>query len=471
MPLELRQTLNLKQTIIMTQYLQQAIHLLQLSHTDLIETVNRELMQNPMLEERIPENRDEVKDDRSDIDSLIYEKEIADSADLENYLGEFSSLPKSMHLDLGDDNEGNPIEECFATRPTLEGHLRWQLWLSDLSEAEKIIGEEIIGNLNSKGFLNASLEDIAQLTGKTVDDVSFVLKKIQKFDPIGVAARSIIESLLIQIDSLGYFRDRILVDIVSSYLDDLEKHNYQLIMRKLKIDEEILKDYITIIKSLDPMPGAHFSSDPIPYIIPDAYIFKLEGKVHVVLNDDDLPVITLSNECRRLAKEASGEDKKYFSEKLRSANLIIKTLQQRQTTLLRVIECIVKHQEDFFNKGASGLKPLILRDIADDLNMHESTISRVTSNKYVSTEFGVLELKYFFSGALASEDGNEITSKSVKMLLEKLIAEEAKKNPLSDSLLAEKINAELNTDISRRTVAKYRMAIGIPSSSKRKILF
>ncbi|MDL2314391.1 RNA polymerase factor sigma-54 [Desulfovibrio sp. OttesenSCG-928-C14] len=296
-----------------------------------------------------------------------------------------------------------------------------------------------------------------------------VLASVQRFDPVGVAARTPQECLLVQVGVLGYDRDPVLVSLIRDHLEDLEARRYKPLMRKFKLGPDDLREYLEIIQTLDPVPGASFGDVEPNYVAPDVYVYKYEGDFFIVLNDEGLPQLQLSSLYGdSLAVQAGGKDKDYFQERMRSAAWLIKSLHQRQRTLYKVMESIVKHQRDFFEEGPARLRPLILKEIAEDVGMHESTISRVTSNKYAATPYGVFELKYFFNSSLALADGNEVGSESVKVLIKKYIAEEDHKAPLSDEKIVEMLQEALSLNIARRTVAKYRTALGIPSSSKRK---
>ncbi|MDR3357963.1 MAG: RNA polymerase factor sigma-54 [Desulfovibrio sp.] len=476
MALEFRQQLKLNQQLFMTPQLQQAIRLLQLSRLELLETVQQELQENPFLEESQTEDSidDETVEDfrRDNAGNDAYDRELNRNADWEDYLGEFASTPRlSQKHEAESPDEIASLESRHAAKPTLESHLLWQLHLSAMNGAEKGIGEEIIGNLSSSGYLRATLKEIADLSSSTVEEARRVLERIQLFDPVGVAAHDAKECLLIQIKNLGYDRDPVLVEIVQSHLEDLEARRYKPLLRKLRLDFEDLKEYLNIIQSLDPLPGASFGGGDPVYISPDAYIYKIDDEFVILLNDEDLPQLRLSSLCGVKIKYSSEKEKEYCGEKMRAASWLIKSLQQRQRTLYKVMESIVRHQRGFFEHGITKLVPLVLKDIADDIDMHESTISRITTNKYVATPHGMFELKFFFNSGLELEDGNQVASESVKILIKNFIAAENSCTPLSDERLAEMIKEALQVNIARRTVAKYRTALNIPSSSKRKKYF
>lgn len=473
MALELRQQLKMSQQLAMTPQLQQAIKLLQLSRLELLETVQQEMLENPFLEEASPETITETPMEAGrELDNEAYDRELAQDASWEDYLGEFASTPKSSQThEYEAAEEISPLEARCASKPTLEGHLLWQLRLSTMSEAQKEIGEIIIGNLASSGYLHASIEELAEMAHASQEDVRTVLEKIQLMDPVGVAARDAKECLLIQLKNLKYDRDPILVDLVKNHLEDLEAKRYKPLLKKFKLDMEDLQEYIDIIRSLDPLPGSSFSGSEPSYISPDIYVYKVGDDFVITLNDSGLPQLTISEMADMDLSHATENEKKYFTEKTRAASWLIKSLYQRQRTLYKVTESIVRHQRAFFENGVTHLAPLILKDIADDIEMHESTISRITTNKYVATPYGIFELKFFFNSGLELADGSQVGSESVKALIKKFISEEDPKNPLSDEKIGEMLKEHLKVNIARRTVAKYRTALDLPSSSRRKKQF
>lgn len=475
MALELRQQLKLSQQLVMTPQLQQAIKLLQLSRVELLETVQQELMENPFLEESVdeaPVQAEELRPLSADADDA-YSKEAARNADWEDYLGDFSSTSRQSSARENEifSEDGFSFEARYSAKPTLEGHLHWQLRLSRLTEKQKEIGEAIIGNLSSSGYLQATHEDIATLAGVSTQEVESVLRAVQRFDPVGVASHTAQECLMVQLEVLGYDRDPVLTSLVSEHLEDLEARRYKPILRKFKLSPEDLKEYLDIIQSLDPLPGASFGGGEPSYVSPDVFVYHLDDEFLIALNDEGLPQLHLSSFYEDSLRAAKDADREYFQEKMRAAAWLIKSLHQRQRTLYKVMESIVRFQKDFFLNGVSGLKPLILKDIADDISMHESTVSRITSNKYAATPYGIFELKYFFNSALSLDDGSEVGSESVKALIKKYIAAEDCKEPLSDERIGELLKEDLKVNIARRTVAKYRTALDIPSSSKRRAFF
>ncbi len=471
MALELRQQLKLTTQLVMTPQLQQAIKLLQLSRVELLETVQGELLENPFLEEAQEDFTPEAGENAREAggDDTGYEKELTRNADWEDYLGEFASTPRlSQSREHESYDDLTPFEARYSSKPSLEGHLLWQLRLSFLTDAQKEIGEIIIGNLSSTGYLQATPEEMADMAESTPEEVLKVLEAVQQFDPVGVAARTPQECLLVQLKVLRYDRDPVLVELVREHLEDLEERRYKPLLRKFKLDMEELKEYMDIIQSLDPLPGASFGGGESGYVSPDVFVYRHGEDFLIVLNDDGLPHLQLSPMYDMQLAAMSDKEKDYCSEKMRSASWLIKSLHQRQRTLYKVMESIVRHQKAFFREGVSRLAPLILKDIAEDIEMHESTVSRITTNKYAATPHGVFELKFFFNSALELDDGSQVGSESVKALIKKFIAEENAKDPLSDEKIGEMLKEQLKVNIARRTVAKYRTAMDIPSSSRRR---
>jgi RNA polymerase sigma-54 factor len=480
MGLELRQQLKLTQQLVMTPQLQQAIKLLQLSRLELVESIQQELMENPFLEELdaevadtapTPDNLDDYEGAHNTAESQAKE-EVMRTADWENYLGEFSSVTKqSMGRELEVPEEGLSLEARLTCRPSLEGHLSWQMRLSRFTEEELDIGDVIIGNLDSRGYLQASVEELQTLlNGVGAEAVESVIQRIQRLDPVGVAARTVQECLLVQMEVLG-IDDPILMSLVRDHLEDLEKHRYKPLTKKFKISMDDLKVYLDLMQTLEPMPGANFFSGDPQYVSPDVFVFKNGEDFVIVLNEDGFPRLQLNSYYVENIKAKTSVEKDYFQDKIRSAEWLMKSLYQRQRTLYKVMESIVRFQRGFFEEGVSRLKPLILKEVAEDISMHESTVSRITTSKYVATPHGIYELKFFFNSALDLDDGTQVGSESVKALIKQLIADENDKRPLSDEQIGEILKQKLEVNIARRTVAKYRTAMNIESSSKRKQVF
>jgi RNA polymerase sigma-54 factor len=490
MAFELKQNLKLSQQLIMTPQLQQAIKLLILSRQELVETINQEMEENPLLEEAAPEEagleelRANVEDDVQSIEKeeskvpehtaeLTGEGDGREEFDWNNYLEDYG--PVGVSYDRAD-GDAPTLDNVLTESPSLVEHLMWQMKLSPFTEEEMHVGSQIVGNLDQNGYLCATLPEIAQLENVTEDFVEVVLKKVQDFDPAGVAARNLQECLLIQARVLNK-ENHLLEVIIQEHLKDLELKNYVHIARKLKAPLRDVEIAVLLISKMDPRPGAIYSEEKVQSIIPDVYVVKSGDDYKIILNDDGLPRLRISNFYREIMAGVGGRDhaeeengKKYIRDKVQSATWLIKSIQQRQKTIYKVAESIVKHQRDFFDKGIDYLKPLVLRNIADDVEMHESTISRVVTNKYLHSHRGIFEMKYFFGSSIARTSGENIASKSVKEEIRHLIAKEDPKKPYSDCEIVELLKAR-NIDIARRTVAKYREMIGILPSSKRKKYF
>ena len=459
----------------MTPQLQQAIKLLQLSRLELVETVQQALLENPVLEERTPENDPESEMQQAPESSSdapkefdVQEKSLLKSAEWDDYLGNFSSTSRqASERELPE--EMASFETMHAAKPTLESHLLWQLHLSNLTDRQKEIGEAIIGSLDSQGYLHSSVEDIASICQAEPDEIEDVLPIVQQFDPVGVASRSLAECLLVQIDFLGK-DDPILRALIRDHLEDVENDNLQALAKRFQVSREDIKAYVQIIQGLDPRPGSSFGGGETFYISPDAYVYAYGDEFVIVLNDEGFPDLQISPFYSQLLESKnSHESKQYLQEQMRQGLWLLKSIQQRQRTLYKVLESIVRFQREFFVHGVSQLKPLVLKDVADEIEVHESTVSRITTNKYVATPFGIFELKYFFNSGLGTSSGEQVASESVKAAIKSLINSEDASRPWSDKQLVERLNEELQVNnIARRTVAKYREAMGIPSSTKRK---
>lgn len=485
MALDLRLDLKMSQQLVMTPQLQQAIKLLQLSRMDLIDAVRDELMENPLLEElteidahaaRVEgaeevakrEKKEEAKEATGDAEAESTREQIDWDSYFENYT---APTPGTGTQRLRDDDL--PGYEATLTRPTtLMDHLLWQLQVSDFTEQEERVAWGLIGNIDDDGYLKGvTLQQMAEELDQDPEYVEEVLEMVQEFDPLGVGSRDLRECLLIQARHLEL--GAIVEDIIGDHLDNLEKKNYGAIVRAMDIELEEVIEAAKLISQLEPRPGRPFVGDEPRYITPDIYIRKTEdGGYSAFLNEDGMPRLRISQFYRNaLKQEDTSEAKKYVTEKLNSAQWLIKSIQQRQRTIVKVTESIIKFQREFFDKGVEHLKPLILRDVAEDIGMHESTVSRVTTNKYVHTPRGIFELKYFFNSSIQGTGSQgDLASEAVKSKIRVLVAHEDPKRPHSDQKLVELLKKD-NVKIARRTVAKYREAMGILPSSKRKCLF
>jgi RNA polymerase sigma-54 factor len=477
MALELRQSLKLTQQLVMTPQLQQAIKLLQLSRLELLENIHQELETNPLLEEASGEVYEDGEPSAEDSgepagEATFQEVEIIEKTredfDWESYLDEYSA--STPVLAERDPSQETPAYDLHLTRKaSLYDHLAWQLRLSAMDLREREIGDLILGNLNKDGYLDATLEEIAQMGGASIEEVEKVLAKIQRFDPLGIAARDPRECLLIQAQSLE-LQDDLVVRIIRDHLQYLENKNYQGLVRVLKRSPEEIQDAINVILNLDPRPGRIFSEEDVQYISPDIYVYKVDDDFVISLNEDGMPKLRVSSyykEALANGSELTAGAKEYIHTKLRSAAWLIKSIHQRQRTIYKVTQSIINIQRDFFERGVAYLRPMVLRDIAEDVGMHESTISRVTTNKYVHTPQGIFELKYFFNNSISSFIGEPVASESVKERIKQIIGAENPANPYSDNEIVAMLKKE-NIDIARRTVAKYREMLRILSSNKRR---
>lgn len=476
MAIELKQSLNLTQQLIMTPQLQQAIKLLQLSRLELLDTITEEMEINPVLEERVSGETEEdartedvkevVGESTSDFPEVKVEERARDDVDWENYLSEYNTGWAGTPYE---ERETPPFENLTSTKTSLNSHLMWQLNMSNLDNEQREIGVHIIGNLNGDGYLDLELEEISRTTGYSMEKVVETLYCIQAFDPIGVAARDTKESLLIQ----ARFHDlggTTVEKIITDHLKDLEVKKYDRIAKELSVPLEAVLKAVSIIQGLEPKPGRAYSEEETIYITPDIYVFKVGDNYQIVLNEDGLPKLRINSYYKDVLKTKdtlSENAREYIQEKLRSAAWLIKSIHQRQRTIYRVTESIVRFQGDFFDKGITCLKPLVLRDVAEDIEMHESTVSRVTTNKYVFTPQGTFELKFFFNSSINSIEGDAVASESVKEHIRNIIKAENKRKPCSDQEIV-RILKKKNINVARRTVAKYRESMAILPSRKRK---
>lgn len=534
MGFDLKQQLNISQRLehrlVMTQQMQQAISMLQLSHLELIEQINEELLENPILQEADDASGDDASGDDSSGDDSPGDDVSRDSLELAS-LGddgagrdslELPSLGDGGPVDGGGDESGvdallaevpgseslslaqeehlredvewnayvadsanyspdqglydpSALEDWVApenrlsSKPTLAEHLLWQLQVSDFSSHERAAGEFIIGNLDADGYLKSiTVEEIAQKTSLLPETVERALAKIQQFDPVGVGARDLVECLLIQAQHFGTV-DPVMETILARHLKELERKDYGTIARALKIPVEEVLECVKAILVLDPHPGRAYGSDEVNYIVPDVYIYRQGDDYQVTLNDDGMPRLRLSQKFLNTHDQAAV--KEYIEQKKRHAKWLIQAIQMRQETILRVTRSILKFQRDFFDFGPTKLRPLTLREVATDVERHESTVSRVTTNKYAHTPHGLFELKYFFRNALSRSDGgDDMASEVVRNRIKVLVEAENPKKPMSDQEIVAALARE-GIEIARRTVQKYRDQLGILNSSQRKRFF
>jgi RNA polymerase sigma-54 factor len=477
MGLEMKQSQRMSQELRMTPQLQQAIRLLQLSRLELVDVISAEMVENPMLEE-IPENggwepdpeptREPIRGDSSAEEATA--RKAVEEIDWERYVENYSSpLPGPAS---GRNDELPGVDQTVTAFEGLTEHLLGQLIYMQCEGEERRLAESIIHNLDDAGYLRGmTLEELAASNGVTPDAMEDALTLVQELEPTGVGARTLSECLLLQAQAEYPYQD-VLHDLIRHHLPDLEKRNYAGIARSLGVSKDDIMDMHRVLQTLNPRPGRQFSDDGNSYITPDIYIFRDDaGQWTTQLNDDGLPRLRVSDQYRRsLRGQGGSQAKEYVQERLRSAMWLIKSIEQRQRTIRRVTQSIIEYQQDFLEKGIEYLRPLVLRDIAEDIGMHESTISRVTTNKYVHTPQGIFELKYFFNSSIRKQGGEDVAAEAVKHHIKSLISAENAANPLSDQQLVEMLHKANGIQIARRTVAKYREMLGIMSSSKRRTL-
>ncbi len=474
MAYELKQELKLTQNLVMTPQLQLAIKLLQLSRIELVDMVREEVGTNPVLEDNIesePEQK-EAAPENPEVDWDAYFEQ--------------QSQYRSGGIDFNAKNEEDDfISNISSSGGSLNEHLVWQLKMCGLPEEDLTLGEFIIGNIDEDGYLrlverdslsddeieDATIKEITRLTAASGERSDRVLRVIQQFDPPGVGARGLRECLLIQARNLPV-RDTVVEDVIEHHLANLGKKNYKVIARQLGISLEELFEAVKVInKCLNPTPGSGFGADESRAIVPDVYIHKIGDDYVISLNEDGMPKLKISPYYRELLKgngAVTDQAKGYIQDKLRSAVWLIKSVHQRQRTIYRVVESIVKFQREFLDRGLKCLRPMVLKNVAEEIGVHESTVSRVTSNKYVQTPRGIFELKYFFSSGMSKSDGSDVTAEYIKEKVRDIIKSEDAKNPLSDKQIMESLK-ESGIIVARRTATKYREALGYLSSSRRKV--
>lgn len=499
--MKLRLDLRLSQKLIMTPQLQQAIKLLQLSRLELQQSLTQHLLENPLLDEvqaEVEEAEAAAAEGKTEDPATTATQDNAEEAGTpeergspeefsasgwEEYFGSDRRAGDSEYPSSSQD-EFPSYEQTVAKATSLEEHLLWQLSLSGLSEREKAIGRLLIGNLDDDGYLRITLAEVVNGSEFAEAEAESVLKDIQTFDPTGVGARDLPECLLLQLGHLGKnpmgslgarpgaLKGAVVEGIILHHLKDLEKKQYAKIAKALNVTVEEVFEATKLIGDLEPKPGRPFTNTQNYVIVPDVFVVKNEGEWVVLLNDDGLPRMRISPYYKQLITAGDGgtaETKSYLDEKLRAAQWVIRSIDQRNKTIVKVVTSIVKFQEQFFEQGIEHLKPLVLKQVAEDIGMHESTISRVTANKYMYCPQGMLELKFFFNAGLqrADQPSDMMSSVSVREMIRKMIAEEDTQRPLKDEEIAARLKIQ-QVLIARRTVAKYRAEDNIPSASQRK---
>jgi RNA polymerase sigma-54 factor len=468
---------KLVQKLILTPSLQQAIKLLPMSTLELADLLNQEMVENPLLEEVPTEElqpAEQQQAEKAEAQPATEKADAWDDADYEYFFGDYlddgyrSRTPSEV-------KELPPIENTLSSASSLSDHLMWQLSLQTEDEKLKEIGGAIIGNLDDDGYLVASVEEIAAMGDWPVADVERALQHVQTFDPIGVAARDLQECLWLQIRHLG-LEGTPTEKIVTEHLRLLQNHQVPEIARRLGMTIDDLKEHIDIIRNLDPKPGSRYNPQQSQYVIPDVYVVKVDDQYVAALNEEGLPQLRISPTYRRLLDKSAGtveenkETRDYVKDKFRSALWLIKSVDQRQKTFQKVANSIINFQREFLDHGIEYLRPLVLRDVANDIGMHESTVSRVVNNKYMHTPQGVFELKYFFHSGISSSYGDSVSSVTIKQRIRKIIENEDPRKPLSDSKIVSILQKE-GLMLARRTIAKYREELKIPTSNQRKVLY
>jgi RNA polymerase sigma-54 factor len=492
--------LRIGQQLTMTPQLQQAIRLLQLSTLDLQQEIQEALDSNPLLEvDETPQTNQEDIPDRLEeaFSASVTEKPQLDgSEDATPSSDELSTtdamekndIPEELSMDTTwDDNytagsassSSGTLSEDYTyqgeTTDSIQDHLRWQMELTPFSDTDRTIAMAIIDGIDDAGYLTITAEDILESLGDDeveLDEVEAVLKRINMFDPIGVGARSIAECLLIQLNqfdkSTPYLEET--KKIIANHIDLLGNRDYRQLMRKTRLKEPQLKEVMQLIQSLDPRPGDSVIKSDDQYVIPDVSVEKKNGRWVVELNPDSAPRLSINQQYAAMTKTMkSSDDSQFMRSNLQEAKWFIKSLESRNDTLLKVSNCIVQRQQGFFEHGPEAMRPMVLNDIAEAVEMHESTISRVTTQKYMHTPRGIFELKYFFSSHVSTENGGECSSTAIRALIKKLVSAETPSKPLSDSKMAELL-ADQGINVARRTIAKYRESLAIPPSNQRKSL-
>lgn len=508
MALELKQNLKLSQQLVITPQLQQAIKLLQLSHMDLVDQIQQELVDNPALEEIPGATHDETlaetlahldNENRKDQADIVEQNNGAESMDVDifkdatapattepgvqegdtkekmsdedwNKLLETYSQGSSTKSTVSRNEDLPPIENTLSTSTTLIEHLAWQVQMQLCTDAERRAANVIVMNLDDRGYLTIPLEVVCEEADCEMDDAEGAQMIIQSLEPIGCGSLSLEECLCVQA-KVKHPEDPFFAEIITNHLGDFERRNYQAVARAMDMDQEDAIEYHKMLQDFEPWPGRAYSGDDARYITPDVYVFKVGDEWQIVQNEDGLPKLRISSYYQRvLQSDGSAEEKKYIKGKLESADFLIKSIYKRQATIYKVVKSIMDKQRDFFDGGVEHLKPMILRDIADEIGVHESTVSRVTSNKYLQCPQGIFELKYFFNAAISQVHGEDVAAASVKARIKQIIGAENPRKPMSDAAIVKELR-KYNVDCARRTVAKYREGMGILSSSKRKALF
>lgn len=486
--------LKFSQQLTMTPQLQQAIKLLQLSTLDLQQEIQEALDSNPLLE--VEEGNDEPQLEKNNIDSDDSASEASASASSDTLEAgdalEKNDLPDELPIDSTWDEyysassapapgPSNDDEQIFQGETTedIQEHLLWQMRLTHFSDTDRAIATAIIDSIDESGYLTVTLEDILEAVNDDdmeepieMDEIECVLKRIQMFDPIGSGSRSPQECLMVQLrqfsDDTPWLTEA--KQLIEEYSDLLSSKDYRTLMRKSRLKEDQLREAMRLLQTLNPRPGSALVTKEPEYVIPDVSVTKKNGRWVVELNPDSLPKLSVNQQYAAMSRRAkNSSDSQFIRSHMQEAKWFIKSLESRNETLMKVANCIVQQQMGFFEHGPEMMKPMVLNDVAEMVDMHESTISRVTTQKYMHTPRGIFELKYFFSSHVATESGGECSSTAIRALIKKLVAAENPSKPLSDSKIA-LLLAEQGIKVARRTIAKYRESLSIPPSNQRKSL-
>ena len=481
MALEQKLSLKIAQKLVMTPSLQQAIKLLQLSRLELEQAIGQEMVENPVLE--VNAESEEPVDRAAEVEAEVEAPETSMSdIDVEAFFSDYIADSRDEGPSMSFSSENERRLENVASEPMgLSDHLLWQLHMLDCAVALVPVAEFIIGNLDENGFLLVEDEEIAEATGAAPREVAEAVQIVRSLDPPGIATRSIQECLLVQLDALqaqgelhGLEPGALdgLRHILAEHWDDLLHQRWNILAEDLQCSVEDLRPIVEVVRQLDPKPGRMFQHERNYYVEPDVYVSKADDEYVITLNDDGLPRLRISSQYRRMleGEQLDSSASSYLREKMRSALWLMKSIDQRQRTIYKVARSIVDHQRGFFEHGLEHLKPMVLRDVAEDIGMHESTVSRVVSNKYMHTPRGLFPMKYFFHSGVDSARGGNVSSLVVKERIRKLIESEDSERPLSDSKIMKLLQRE-GIRLARRTVAKYREEIGVPSSDQRKRAF
>lgn len=479
MSLDLRLDARLSQNLVMTPRMQQAIELLQFNHQELVSKIQDALLENPTLE-TVPdsEGSSSSSEDRRSIeqDNAKIEKNEAEQSngseegvDWEKFIEQMGNHKSPRTQGSAGMDDLPPIETNLTYVQSLNEHLQFQMQMVRCNDEEAEAALAIIQNLDHRGYLVGSVEELAVSLEQSVEDVEFCRQMVMQLEPRGCGALGLSECLVVQARAL-FPEDDNFASILTDHLHNLERRNYQAIAKDLALHHEDVIEYHRMIQDLEPHPGRGFSTEKPHYITPDLYVIRRTDGWHVVLNEEGIPDLKISSYYKKVLQEASKTDKEYLIDKLKGAEFLIKSINKRRKTIRRVMTSILKFQEAFFDHGVENLRPLVLQDVADDVGVHMSTVSRVTTNKYVHTPHGTFELKYFFNAGVRQNSGGDMASEAIKNKVRTLVAGEDARKPLSDQAIANRLKED-GVRVARRTVAKYREALGILPSSKRKQMF